>query len=199
MLVLREIADVVSGVAVKETVDGASRFVRLSDLSELRAGNKPKLAFGDAPSVARAFTIDEGDVIIGARGPSTDSYVGDASVRGAFVSLDLYLVRPNRSVVDPHYLAAFLDLPATQVALAASKQGSGLARLPKEALERIEVPLPPKHRQRLIAGLSNAFRAENELLRRLLTLNETMGRETIARAIEASVQNTSAQAKGTAP
>ncbi|CAD5273007.1 conserved hypothetical protein [Bosea sp. 62] len=149
--------------------------------------------------MARAYAIDEGDVIVGARGSLTASYVGDAAIMGAFVSLDLYLVRPNRAMVDPYYLAAFLDLPTTQAAFAASKQGSGLARLPKEALERMEVPLPPMHRQRLIAGLSNAFRSENELLQRLLNLNETTGRETIARAIEAAVQIKFAQGKGSAP
>lgn len=137
-------------------------------------------------------------MIIGARGEVTDVYVSDKAVAGAFISLDLYLVRPDRRIVDPHFLAAFLDLPSTQAALATGKQGSALARLPKDALERLEVPLPAKDRQRLIAGLSRVFQSECELLRRLFNLNETLGRETIARAIAASATVDPVQRKGSA-
>lgn len=198
MLELREFCEVCSGVAVRQTPNGNARFLQLSDLSELRAGRSPNLAAGDRPYVARAHSIDEGDVIIGARGEVTDVYVSDKAVAGAFISLDLYLVRPDRRIVDPHFLAAFLDLPSTQAALATGKQGSALARLPKDALERLEVPLPAKDRQRLIAGLSRVFQSECELLRRLFNLNETLGRETIARAIAASATVDPVQRKGSA-
>ena len=186
MLELREIASIMSGVAVQEAGDGSAQFVRLSDLSELRCGRIPVLATGEQPAVARAWAIDEGDLLVGARGASTDACLASRPVIGAFISLDLYLVRPDASKVDPGYLAAFLELPATQAALAGSKQGSGLARLPKEALEKIVVPLPPMPRQRLVAELANWFRAEAELLKRLTELNSILGREALARAIRAS-------------
>jgi restriction endonuclease S subunit len=107
-------------------------------------------------------------------------------VIGAFISLDLYLVRPNTSKVDPRYLAAFLDLPMTQAVFSGSKQGSGLARLPKDALDKLAVPLPPMPKQRLIAELAQSFRDEAELLQRLATLNSILGREALARAIRAA-------------
>ena len=143
MLVLQNISAVYSGVAVQESGGGVARFVRLSDLSDLRSGRAPKLATGEPPAVARALPIEEGDLIVAARGASTDICPAAHSWLGAFISLDLYLVRPDRSKVDPGYLAAFLDLPATQAAFSANKQGTGLARLPKEALDRLVVPLPP--------------------------------------------------------
>jgi hypothetical protein len=186
MLELREIASTLSGVAVQEADGGTARFVRLSDLSDLKAGRMPALAAGEAPMVARALPIEKGDLIIGARGAATDVCLARAGVLGAFVSLDLYLVRPDVSKVDPGYLAAVLELPATQVLFSGGKQGSGLARLPKEALERAPIPLPPLPQQRLIAELARTFRDEAELLQRLAALNSILGREAVARAIRAA-------------
>lgn len=186
MLELRDIASVLSGVSVRETPGGFARFVRLADLSDVKAGRSPALASGDAPAVARALTIEEGDLIVGARGHSTDICLANAELFGAFVSLDLYLVRPDRAKVSPQYLAAFLELPATQSAFASGKQGSGLARLPKDALEHIQVPVPSMQTQLLIAGLAIAFGDESKLLQKLTELRSSLGRETLSRAIYAA-------------
>ena len=186
MLELREMAQVLSGVSVKETNDGPARLMRLADLSDLKAGRNPTLARGEAPAVARALTIDESDLIVGARGVSTDVHVADETIVGAYISLDLYLVRPNPQVVNPHYLAAFLQLSSTQGSFTGGKQGTNLARLGKDALESVQVPLPPMRRQRLIADLARTIKREAELLARLADLNTTLGREAVARAFRAA-------------
>jgi hypothetical protein len=186
MLEFCEIAQILSGIAIQEAQDGPARFMRLSDLSDLKCGRAPSLAIGAEPAVARAMAIEGGDLIVGARGASTDICLASNSVLGAFVSLDLYLVRPDASKVDPGFLAAFLELPATQAVLASGKQGSGLARLPKDALDKLEIPLPPMSKQRLIAQLARSFRDEAELLRRLVDLNSILSREAVARAFRAA-------------
>lgn len=186
MLELRKCATVLSGVTIRETADGKARFMRLSDLSDLRSGRIPTLAVGEAPEVARASEIQEGDLIVAARGNSTDICMATDSVLGAFVSLDLYLVRPNGAKVDPQFLFAFLTLPATQSQFAAGKQGSGLARLPKDELEKIKVPALPMQSQRMIAGLACSFEQEGKILKKLSDLNFILSREVVARAIDAA-------------
>ena len=141
---------------------------------------------GEAPAVARALNIEEGDLIVGARGAATDVCVANSAVLGAYISLDLYLVRPNRAMVDPQFLAAFLEQPSTQMIFTASKQGTGLSRLPKEALEQIQVPLPPMPSQRQIAELARSVQEESRLLKRLAELKLFFGREAVARAIRAT-------------
>ena len=186
MLELREISQVLTGVSIKETSIGHARLMRLADLSDIKAGRTPTLAMGEAPAVARALTIDNGDLVVGARGASTDVYVAGEAIVGAFISLDLYLVRPNPQVVNPHYLAAFLELPSTQAFFTGGKQGTNLARLGKDALESVQVPLPTMHRQCLIAELAQTFKCEAALLARLADLNATLGREAVARAFRAA-------------
>jgi hypothetical protein len=186
MLKLREIAVLLSGVASREKEAGEARFMRLSDLSAIKNGLTPALNTGEMPVVARAMAIQKGDIIVGARGAGTEICIADQSLFGAFISLDLYLLRPNPKRVDSNYLAAYLTLPSTQAELASSKQGTGLARLPKEKLEEIVIPLPAISAQRKIGELALSFEQEDHLLRKLRELNSILGRETIARAIRAT-------------
>jgi hypothetical protein len=189
MVKLKNIATVLSGVAAQETPDGLARFVRLSDLSDLKAGRVPIMVKGRVPAVARAQTIKRGDLLIGARGSTTEVYLASEPVIGAYISLDLYLARPDIAQVDPEYLAAFISLPTTQAAFVGNKQGSGLARLPKDALETVSIPLPAIQRQRLIAEFARCLRDESDLLARLSILHSVRGREALMRAIRAASQD----------
>lgn len=186
MLQLKNIAATSSGVAIRENKDGFARFMRLSDLSDLKAGRTPTLPNGDPPHVARALTIKDGDLIVAARGSTTDICLATSPVFGAYISLDLYLVRPNKKLVDPQYLAAYLTLPATQAMFVACKQGSSLARLAKDAFTATEIPVPSLPAQRLIAELALSFAEEDRLLRKLTSLNAAFSRVVIARAIDAA-------------
>jgi hypothetical protein len=186
VLELLKCAAVFSGVPLRGAKQGKARVMRLSDLSDLKAGRIPNLAVGELPDVARASAIQEGDLIVAARGSSTDVCLATEPVIGAFISLDLYLVRPDQTKIDPTYLFAFLTLPATQSLFAAGKQGTGLPRLPKEQLEQIKVPVLPMDTQQMIAGLASSFEDESKLLKKLTELNFIFGREVIARAINAA-------------
>lgn len=190
MLELREIATVFSGVSVRESKSlGSARVMRLADLTNVKAGRVPAMLRGEPPEVARATPIENGDLIVAARGSSTDVCAANESIFGAYISLDLYLVRPQPKRINFEYLRAFLELPATQALLASEKQGSGLARLPKEALEKTAIPFPPLHQQSLIAGLALAFEDEKKLLKRLGELNESLGREVLSRTITGAEAN----------
>jgi hypothetical protein len=184
MLELREIASVYSGVAARASKQGLARFMRLADVTDVKAGRAPTMVAGEPPEVARALPIEDGDLIIAARGNSTDVCTAIDGILGAYISLDLYLVRPRAERVNSEYLRVFLELPGTQNLLAAEKQGTGLARLPKEALERTVIPLPPLQQQQLIAGLALAYESERRLQNRLSELQGIFGREVLTRTIK---------------
>lgn len=190
MLELKEISTVYSGISTGPSIPGSARFMRLADLTDVKTGRMPAMACGVSPEVARALPIERGDLIVAARGGSTDVCTADEKIFGAYISLDLYLVRPQPERIISEYLRAFLELPSTQAAFASEKQGSGLARLPKEALEKIEVPVPPLKRQRLIAELALSFIDERRLLKRVDELKENFSREVLSRAITGAESKT---------
>jgi hypothetical protein len=189
MLELRELSSVFSGIAARESKHGSARIMRLADLTDVKAGRAAAMVRGEPPEVARALPIEDGDLIVAARGSSTDVCTARECIFGAYISLDLYLVRPQSGRINSEYLRTVLELPAIQAALASEKQGTGLARLPKEALEKTPIPLPPLHQQRLIAGLARSLEDEQKLLKKLGELKDRLGREVLARAIKGAEAN----------
>jgi hypothetical protein len=189
MLKLGELADVFSGVQAPKSKTGSSRVMRLADLTDVKAGRAPSMTQGKPPEVARALPIEEGDLIVAARGNSTDVCIASESIVGSYISLDLYLVRPQPQRINSEYLRTVLELPDTQAVMATEKQGSGLARLPKERLEKTAIPLPPLHQQRLIAGLADCLEVEQRQLKRLSELKKVFGRAVLGQAIKGAETN----------
>lgn len=187
VLALENISIILSGVSFSGVRGGPARFLRVSDLSEIRDGRRPEMIAGEAPAVARASAIEPGDILVGARGSTTDVCVANEAVFGAYISVDLYLVRPDPALVDTPYLATFLQLAATQTQLAGGKQGTSLARLPKPVLAALEIPLPNLGTQLSIGRLALAGAQEKRLVGAIATLKTKLVGETIARAIRSSL------------
>jgi hypothetical protein len=186
MFKLEDLADIYTGLPSRDSQEGEARFLRLSDVTELAQGKAPTLARGDISEVARALPIQPCDVVIGARGAATDVCGADERIVGAYISLELYLVRPDTLKIHPSYLKAVLQLPATQAALAAYKQGTGLTRIPKDALAQLEIPLPPLATQRKIADLADLIEHEERLLARLADRRTAYHREILTRAVQSA-------------
>ena len=113
----------------------------------------------------------------------------DERIIGAFISLELYLVRPDTQKIHPSYLKAVLRLPSSQAALAAHKQGTGLTRIPKEALAQLEIPLPALETQRKIADLADLVEHEGHLLERLVDRKAVYHREVLTRAVLSAISH----------
>jgi Type I restriction modification DNA specificity domain len=188
MLTLSNLSEVYSGLPHHDSQKGEVRFFRLSDLTDVVRGKPPTFALGGASEVARATPIQSGDVILAARGVTTDLCTADERIVGAFISLDLYLVRPNTNLIDPLYLKTLLQLPDCQSALAAHKQGTALTRIPKEALEKLEIPLPALETQRKIAELAELVTSERRLLDSLTHSKTIYHREILARAVKLAMR-----------
>lgn len=182
--------------------------VRLSDLAEIRSGSVPKVGvravvylqarhlrggclstdtavWGSAPvrSAERARIV-EGDVLINARGRINQAVVVDKLAIEAYASLDLAVVRPDRNRLLPAYLAAFVNLPSTQTALAGHRTTGVLPRLPLDAIAALPVPLPSLERQAAIAALAAEARRERETLEALMKRRQSLLDEILRRAAE---------------
>lgn len=163
MMRLAEIAAIVTGVAPVAARGDGIPFVQIKDL----APGQRALVIGRPPTAKRALPIAEGDILVAARGERSAAVRADSGLFGAYVTPDVYLVRPDPRKVDADYLAAWLNRPAVRAALRTSTAGAALPRIPKEALARLEVPVPGLDRQRLIGGLAEAILRHDEIAARL--------------------------------
>lgn len=102
---------------------------------------------------------------------------------GAFVGLDVYLVRPAIRRVDPDFLFIALNDIAAVRQLKASATAGALPRIPKQALDDVLLPLPPMEKQRRIARLGILAADCERLLRQRLAAEAKLNSALISRLL----------------
>lgn len=108
-----------------------------------------------------------GDLIFRARGATATSAILTDDPGLAVVAAPLLRIRVKEQLVLPEYLNWFISQPPAQSYLASRAMGSAPKMITKEALEGLEVFIPPLERQRAIAELAALSEEEQDLLRRL--------------------------------
>ncbi len=178
---LEECAGIFSGSAVARGLDD-SRAVMVGDLDG--SGVLPRLltTVGAPPSGSSA-ALRIGDVVISLRGNANNAAVIDPSDLDGptlFATLDLAVIRlADPESVSPHYIATFLNLPATQAVLA---EGREAKRLPLGPLKSLQVPIPDWQRQLAIVSLARAAAEERRLADHLARLRSTLINHCLAEA-----------------
>ena len=140
------------------------------------AGNLPRynLEFKGPPD---RFLVRGGDVIFRSRGsPNTAATVSASLDEPVAVLLPLIIIRPNRTMVQPEYLAWAINLPEAQRRLDAEARGTNLRMIPKAALARLEIPLPNLATQRRIVTIHALAKRESSLHRELADCRERLTR-----------------------
>ncbi|GLK79007.1 hypothetical protein [Methylopila turkensis] len=184
MVALSKFALIATGVAPDKLRDDPVRFVQIRDLT----GARKDLTVGERPLVARALPIQAGDILVAARGERTLAAEADEDLFGAYASLDLYLVRPEATRLDPSFLLAFLLLPQTGVRLRASTAGASLPRIARDDIAQLDLPDLPLERQRSIGQLARAHRTHRELLIQLAERHATAADLQILEALRVSTE-----------
>lgn len=129
---------------------------------------------GATPTLARATPVRENDILFASRGDPAPVSMADPFLAGAFVTPDVYLIRPSQDLIDPAYLLSFLRQSTVQAALRRETAGSLLPRIPKPALEQLIIPLPPLDRQRAIGALAMEMERRTRLFEKRLKAEATM-------------------------
>ena len=182
---LSDIAVVRSGVV---KVEDGSDALYVSP-RHVRAGEfrSEDLAEGAAPGPGAAKTsLRDGDVLINLRGDANPAATLSGLPDGApiYATLDVGIVRPDPTRVDPRYLTAWLNLPKTQAGLSIDREGTRVARLSLRALSDLGVPLPDLERQRSFGALHAEIARERTLRTRIAEARERLLYELLRRAAE---------------
>ena len=178
---LESVCAVCSGAAVIRGLTNA-RAVKVGDLDGSGVLPRPLTKVGAPPS-GDSGALRAGDIVISLRGNANNAAVIHShDLQGAplFATLDLAVIRlVDPESVSPHYIATFLNLPATQAVLA---EGREAKRLPLGPLKGLQVPIPDWQRQLAIVSLAREAAEERRLADQLARLRSTLINHCLAEA-----------------
>lgn len=177
---LRRIGKLMVGASPDRTAIDSVDYIRAGDIA---AGCISSPSPGPAPARGHETKLAEGDIVVRGRGAVVAAVVGAEAV-GAYPTNDVIHLRVDPQLAQAEYVAAFLNLPQTQEALAAGAQGAVLSRLSIDALGNLDVPLPPLEIQRKIAELAAAVSGEVQILENMRELRSQLGQELLRRAMK---------------
>lgn len=147
---------------------GGVRAVQLRDLGENGLFDPSNTLSYAIDGPVERYEVSGGDVLFRARGDrNTAVAVLPDTTERAVAILPLIILRPDRTRVDPEYLAWFINQSSAQRHFDECAQGQNLRMIPKPCLEELEVPLPPLDVQRQIVTLARLSKHEHALTMRL--------------------------------
>lgn len=181
---LTSIAQISSGSAViRGRTD--SRAIMVGDLDGTGRLARTLVKVG-APASGAASKLEIDGIVISLRGNSNNAAVvelEDVAETPLFATLDLAVIRLNDpESVSPHYVATWLNLPATQAVLSESREGTAAKRLPLGPLKALPIPLPDWPRQQAIIALARDAAEERRIASRILQLRTTLFNACLAQA-----------------
>lgn len=169
---LGDVAEVRTGYSFRSRLeldaDGDVAVIQMKDIDDSNLLHSEHLARIPMPDLKDRHLVQEGDLLFRSRGGSNlASLVATFPGRAVLVA-PMMLIRPRSDAVVPAYLQWFINLPATQGALAAQAAGTDIKMIGKAALELLAVPLPPLAVQRLIVEIAQLASRESRLMQELI-------------------------------
>jgi hypothetical protein len=105
--------------------------------------------------------VEEGDVLINLIGTHVgDATIANSSVSGYFISGHVGIIRPDRSVIFPEYLALVLNGEFVKKQISYLSTGVLFAGLPLNKLLQITIPVPPLHVQERVVNAVTELRSQ---------------------------------------
>lgn len=171
-LPLALLCDIQTGYTARSRVDVAAEggvpALQLRDLQ-----GEGEFDLGTAPFYAldgklERYRAGPGDILFRSRGEqNTAIAVADSDAQAAVAIMPLMILRPDSELVDPYYLAWFINQPTSQRHFDACAQGQRLRMIGRPCLENLEVALPDLKTQRLIVEIDRLASRESALLNEL--------------------------------
>jgi hypothetical protein len=168
MNVLSRVADVISGYHFRErlstTSEGNVSVVQMKDVVDAELVPSLRFVRVQLPPAPGRVSIQDGDVILRARGESYSGVLARGQFDRTVVAAPLMLIRADTRVLLPAYLKWFLNHPATQAQLSELATGTHVRTVSKAELEALPIPVPPLKRQNKIAEIAALAATEQALL-----------------------------------
>ena len=161
---LYELAEVLSGVYLKSSPEGAIAYIQVKDLI-LGAPETTASRVDYVPKLDQ-YMLKRGDLLFAGKGATYLCEEFSYEI-AAVPSTTLFIIRPKSGQITSEYLCWYLNHPKVVASVKAAQVGSGTPLVHKPTLEQLEIIVPDLETQRRVVELSRLQRREEHLLKSL--------------------------------
>ena len=174
---LREVCSIQSGLTVKSglfpDLENGTKVIRLQDVGTTGAIKVDTLRKVRLPVVSERYYLNAGDVVFRSRGNwTTAGYLPDDLTEAVVAVLPVVVLRPDRSIISPRFLAWELNKKRTQDHFRRIAHSSSVPLIPRTEIENLEVDIPNSDIQDIVADTAELIE-ESRRVQMELTDRET--------------------------
>jgi restriction endonuclease S subunit len=126
--------------------------------------------------------VKNSDIILTNRGLFRASvYKGDD--KNLIAAASVYLLRMNKKIVNPEFLAVFLNSRTGQALLKQCIRGATIPSLPKSCLKTLQIPIPSQAMQELIININNNNLRRSRLYEKRARLHKEISEAAISKLL----------------
>ncbi len=181
---IKDIANIQTGLFARPLGEGDLVYLQVKHFDE--EGKLQSALHGDLLSayVAEKHLLKDGDVLFAAKGSKNFAAVFEDHNAPSVASTSFFVIRANKNKVLPHFLAWFLNNPATQTLIKGQATGTSIPSISKQVLEHLELAVPSIETQKAILQIAQLREKEKELKQRIEILREKQVQKQIINAIQ---------------
>lgn len=149
---------------LEPTTAGGVLAIQLRDISSDGLVDPERLTRVQLEDLADRYFVRAGDVVFRSRGERNMASALDERLREpALAVLPLIVLRPNRNVVTPAYLAWAINQPPAQRHFDIAARGTNIRMIPRSSLDDLELDVPDIETQEKIVAVDALAEREREL------------------------------------
>jgi hypothetical protein len=149
---------------LEPTTAGGVLAIQLRDISPEGLVDPERLTRVQLEGLADRYFVRAGDVVFRSRGERNTASALDERLREpALAVLPMMVLRPNRNVVTPAYLAWAINQPPAQRHFDMAARGTNIRMIPRSSLDDLELDVPDIETQERIVVIDALAEREREL------------------------------------
>lgn len=149
---------------LEPTAVGGVLAIQLRDISPNGLVDPNRLTRVQLEDLADRYFVRAGDLVFRSRGErNTASALDERLQEPALAVLPLMVLRPNRDVVTPEYLAWAINQPPAQRHFDNAARGTNIRMIPRSSLDDLVLDVPDIATQKIIVAVDALAEREREL------------------------------------
>ncbi len=159
-----------SGYSFREKVEncpeGNTFVIQMKDIEQYTF-IKPELSRTNFQSEKQKYFLQNGDILFMAKGSNNYALVYDLDLLKAVAASAFFVLRPDRQKINPYYLSWYINQSPVQKYLKANVAGTYVPNVNRQTIAGIQILLPDRTKQNLIAQITGLSEKEQLLLEQI--------------------------------